>query len=100
MRLAHLTFTVAPDARQNALDALLAEVPVVRQMRGCTMFIPFADPTVPGGLGVVHEWETSEDFAAYLASPTFAAAGAALRPMMTGAPVSRQFDAVPLPPAD
>ena len=100
MRLAHLTFAVQPELSQNALDALLAEVPVVRQMKGCIMFVPFVDPTVPGGLGVVHEWETPEDFAAYLASPTFAAAGATLRPMMTGTPVSRRFDATPVPSAE
>lgn len=93
MRLAHVTFTVAPDAVKIALEALLAEAPSVRQMAGCVAFIPFADPTVDGGLGVLHEWETADDFAFYLSSPGFSAVNAALRPMMTTSPVSRRFDA-------
>jgi len=95
MRLAHVTFTVAPDAVRTALDTLLDETASVRRMQGCRAFIPFADPTVSGGLGVVHEWDTAEDFAAYLASPGFASVNAVLRPMMTAAPVSRRFDARP-----
>ncbi|MGN6424422.1 MAG: putative quinol monooxygenase [Asticcacaulis sp.] len=93
MRLAHVTFTVATDAVGTALDALLNETAIVRGMKGCRAFIPFADPTVSGGLGVLHEWETAEDFAAYLASPRFTSVNATLRPMMTTAPVSRRFDA-------
>lgn len=93
MRLAHVTFTVAPHALRTALDRLLAEVATVRRMTGCRAFIPFADPTVDGGLGVLHEWDTADDFAGYLSSPGFAAVNEILRPMMTSAPVSRRFDA-------
>jgi quinol monooxygenase YgiN len=93
MRLAHLTFTVRPEAQHDALEVLLEEVPAVRAMEGCVAFIPFADPTAAGGIGVLHEWETDEAFEAYLASPTFAAAGARLRPLMTREPDSRRFDA-------
>ncbi|WP_443751098.1 putative quinol monooxygenase [Asticcacaulis solisilvae] len=100
MRLAHVTFTVAPENQSTALDALLAEVASVRHMQGCIAFIPFIDPTVAGGLGVVHEWETGEDFTAYLNSPGFAAVNTVLRPMMTGAPVSRRFDVNLLQPAN
>ncbi|MEZ4563463.1 MAG: antibiotic biosynthesis monooxygenase [Thermomicrobiales bacterium] len=99
MRLAHLTFTVRPEAQDEALGVLLAEVPAVREMAGCMAFIPFIDPTVTGGVGVVHEWATEEDFAAYLASPTFAASGAQLFPLMTGEPDSRRFDATLIDPA-
>jgi len=96
MRLAHVTFTVAPDNAKTALDTLLASVPAVRQMTGCIAFIPFANPTVDGGLGVLHEWQTAEDFAGYLASSVFADVNEVLRPMMTSAPDSRRFDASPV----
>lgn len=96
MRLAHVTFTVAPDNARTALDTLLASVPAVRQMTGCLAFIPFANPTVDGGLGVMHEWQTAEDFAGYLASPTFAGVNDILRPMMTSGPDGRRFDATPV----
>lgn len=93
MRLAHLTFTVRPEAQREALDVLLAEVPAVREMQGCMAFIPFIDPTTDGGIGVLHEWATEADFAAYLASPAFVASGAQLFPLMTQEPESRRFDA-------
>lgn len=93
MFIAHVHFAVAPGDRQAALDALLAEAPSVRAMSGCRTFLPFLDGTDSCRLGVLHEWETQEDFAAYAASPGFAATGRVLRPMMTEAPVSRRFDA-------
>jgi quinol monooxygenase YgiN len=93
MFIAHVHFAVAPDDRQAALDTLLAEAPSVRAMSGCRTFLPFLDGTDPCRLGVLHEWETQEDFAAYAASPGFAAANRVLRPMMTEAPVSRRFEA-------
>jgi heme-degrading monooxygenase HmoA len=57
------------------------------------LFLPFLDGADPCRLGVLHEWETQDDFAAYAASAGFAAAGRVLRPMMTEAPVSRRFEA-------
>lgn len=96
MRIAHLFFAVAPEQREKALEALLAEAPAVREMPGCSAFVPFLDPAEPGTLGVVHEWESGTDFEAYLASAHFAAMSRLLRPMMVGTPVSRRFDAVPL----
>jgi quinol monooxygenase YgiN len=99
MRLAHLTFAVRPEAQDEALGVLLEEVPTVRAMAGCVAFIPFADPTSAGGIGVLHEWATEEAFVAYLASPSFAAAGARLRPLMTREPDSRRFTAELITPA-
>lgn len=93
MRLAHLTLAVRPEDQAEALEVLLDEVPTVRMMEGCRAFIPFIDPTNTGGIGVLHEWASAAAFAAYLASPTFAAASARLRPLMTGEPDSRRFDA-------
>lgn len=99
MRLAHLTFTVRPEVQHEALGVLLDEVPAVRDMAGCVAFIPFIDPTVTGGIGVLHEWATEADFAAYLASEIFAASGARLFPLMTQEPDSRRFEAEPVAPA-
>ena len=96
MFIAHVFFAVAPSDRKQALDTLLAEVPAVRRMKGCKVFQPFADPLDPAGLGVIHEWESQEMFAAYAASEGFAEVGKILRPMMTNDPVSRRFDAKPL----
>lgn len=93
MLIAHVHFTVAQVDRQNALDALLAELPAVRAMRGCRVFLPFLDPGDPCRLGVLHEWETADDFAAYAASPAFAEVGRTIRPLMTEPPESHRFDA-------
>jgi quinol monooxygenase YgiN len=93
MLIAHVYFTIAAGDRQKALRALLAEAPTVRAMQGCRAFMPFTDPTDPEGMGILHEWEDGDDFAAYVSSPGFAEMGKALRPMMTSAPVSRRFDA-------
>lgn len=93
MFIALVHIAVAPDDRQAALDTLLAEAPSVRAMSGCTTLLPFVDASDPCRLGVLHEWETQDAFAAYAASPGFAAAGRILRPMMTEAPVSLRFRA-------
>ncbi len=75
MLIAHVHFTVAPGDRVKAINALLAEAPTVRAMKGCRTFIPFTDPTDAAAIGILHEWENSEDFAAYVASPGFAEFG-------------------------
>lgn len=93
MIIAHVTFSVAAEKRQEALDVLVSEIAGVRAMHGCLAFVPFVDPSDEISLGVLHEWETAADFAAYGSSSGFAEVGKALRPMMTGAPISRRFDA-------
>lgn len=93
MLVAHVHFTVDPGLRTYALAALLAEAEAVRRMPGNLLFVPFADPTDPAAVRVIHEWQTATDFEGYLASPTFAAAGQTLRPMMSAPPVSHRFDA-------
>lgn len=96
MLIAHVHFTVAAADRDAALEILLGEVQSVRAMTGCLAYLPFADPTNDTGLGVLHEWDSHEDFAAYATSPYFANIGQLLRPMMTAAPVSHRFDATPI----
>ena len=91
MLIAHLRFPIAPENRQVATEALVASVETVRAMQGCIAFHPIHDPTDAAVLGVVHEWETEADFAAYTASDVFKAFGERIRPLMTGKPVSRRF---------
>ena len=93
MFIAHVYFPVAPADRDKALQTLIAEATTVRAMAGCKAFIPFADPTNDDSLGVLHEWESEAQFRAYTASECFTEVGRILRPMMTGAPASRRFDA-------
>lgn len=93
MLIALLDFDVAPADKAAALTHLLAEVPTVRAMKGNIAFRPLADPVTDSHVTLVHEWESRQDFENYLASPGFARSGELLRPMMTGAPVSRRFEA-------
>ncbi|MCA1970865.1 unnamed protein product [Ciceribacter sp. T2.26MG-112.2] len=93
MLVAHVRFRVSEDDRQQALDILMTNAPAIRATKGCLAFVPFLDPTDRQGLGVLHEWQSGEDFAAYVASPAFVETAAILRPLMTAAPVSRRFDA-------
>lgn len=93
MLIAILDFDVAPADQQAALDQLLAEAPGVRAMPGNIAFRPYADPLLDTRVSLVHEWQSRADFDAYLASEAFARSGTKLRPMMTGAPTSRRFEA-------
>lgn len=93
MLIAHVRFRVAEHDRQKALDALTANADRTRVMKGCLAFVPFLDPIDGQGVGVLHEWQTGQDFAAYAASAGFAETSAVLRPLMTEPPISRRFDA-------
>lgn len=93
MLVAHVRFRVAEHDRQKALDALTANAQRIRSMKGCLAFVPFLDPSDGQGVGVLHEWRTGQDFAAYAASAGFAETSAILRPLMTEPPISRRFDA-------
>ncbi len=91
MLIAHLRFPIAPENRRIATEALLSGLETVRAMRGCIAFHPVYDPTDEAVLGIVHEWESEADFAAYTASDVFRAFSARIRPLMTGSPISRRF---------
>lgn len=93
MLIAIVDFDVAPSDRTAALDHLLAEVSAVSAMKGNRAYRPFADPLDDSRVTIVHEWESRIDFDAYLASPSFVRSGEVLRPMMSGAPNSRRFEA-------
>lgn len=91
MLIAHVRFPVAPEHRQTVLDAFRADLAGVRAMSGCRAFFPFFDIADDAMFGIVHEWDSEEDFQAYTASGAFAAFGRRVRPLMTGAPDSRRF---------
>ncbi|PWK54056.1 putative quinol monooxygenase [Silicimonas algicola] len=91
--IAILDFDVGPDDGGVALNQLLTEAPDVRAMKGNIAFRPYADPLIGTRVTLVHEWESREDFAAYLASPAFLRSGEKLRPLMAAPPVSRRFEA-------
>ncbi len=93
MFIAHLHFTVAPESRDTVLEAFAGRADAVRAMKGCLAYRPFVDPADDTVIGVLHEWESEEDFAAYSSSEHFNALAAILRPMMQGKPVSRRFRA-------
>lgn len=93
MLIAHLRFPIAPENRGIATDALLADIETVRGMRGCIAFHPIHDPIDNTVVGIVHEWETEEDFTVYTNSEVFRKFGAKIRPLMTGKPISRRFSA-------
>lgn len=94
MLIAHVSFTVFSDNRKSAIDALKQEIEAVRAMKGCVAFVPFTDPVNEQGVGVLHEWNTANDFAAYAASDSFANISKSLRPLMVSPPISKRFDAV------
>ncbi len=93
MLIAHVKFTVSTKNRTLAIDTLKQEAGIVRAMRGCIAFIPFLDPINTQDVGILHEWDTADDFAAYVASESFATVGRTLRPIMVSPPDSRRFDA-------
>lgn len=93
MLIAIVDFDVAPADQDRALDQLLSEAPGVRAMEGNLAFRAYADPLLDGRVTVVHEWAGRAAFDAYVQSAAFARSGQVLRPMMTGAPVSRRFEA-------
>ncbi len=97
MLIALVDFTVDPAGREEALAHLLKEVPVVTAMPGCRTFRPYGDPLDETRIGIVHEWDSEEDFTAYLQSDGFSEIGAVLRPMMTSVPSSRRYSVTPLP---
>ncbi len=93
MQITHVTFNVGKADSAKALETLVEEAKAVRAMAGCIAFIPFQDATDPTQIGILHEWQTGEDFTAYTSSQEFAQLGKILRPMMLKPPVSRRFTA-------
>jgi quinol monooxygenase YgiN len=93
MFIAIVDFSTAAADRAAALAKLDAERDQIRAMPGNLAFRVYASREEETRIAVVHEWQDEESFAGYLGSEAFARSGAVLRPLMTGAPVSRRFHA-------
>jgi len=70
-----------------------SERDAVQAVPGNMAFRVYASREDETRVTVVHEWEDEASFAGYLGSDSFARSGEVLRPVMTGAPVSRRFRA-------
>lgn len=93
MHIAILDFSTAATDRATALAQLDRERDKVRAMPGNLAFRVYASREDETRITVLHEWDDEASFAGYLRSDSFARSGEVLRPIMTGAPVSRRFRA-------
>ncbi|GAB3806402.1 putative quinol monooxygenase [Micromonospora zhanjiangensis] len=93
MFIAILDVTTAAADRPAALARFDEESDRVRAMPGNVAFRVYAERADDTAITVVHEWDDEASFAGYLRSDSFARLGERIRPMMTGAPVSRRFHA-------
>lgn len=93
MLIAHVTFSIAEEDRFEALAILKKEIVSVCKMKGCVTFLPFISLNNKAEIGVIHEWESEEEFSAYLESESFKTIGQLLRPMMTTSPLSKRYNA-------
>jgi quinol monooxygenase YgiN len=91
--IAILDFSTAGADRPAALAQLDGERDQVRGMPGNLAFRVYASREDQTRITVVHEWDDEASFVGYLSSDSFARSGEVLRPIMTGAPVSRRFRA-------
>jgi quinol monooxygenase YgiN len=91
--IAILDFSTAAGDRPAALTQLDGERAEVRAMPGNVAFRVYASREDGTRITVVHEWDDEASFRGYLASASFARSGEVLRPLMTGTPVSRRFQA-------
>jgi quinol monooxygenase YgiN len=91
--IAIVDFSTAATDRPAALAQLDGERDRVRAMPGNLAFRVYASREDETRITVVHEWDDEASFDGYLGSDSFARFGEVLRPIMTGAPVSRRFRA-------
>lgn len=93
MFIAIVDFSTSAADRPTALAQLDRERDQVAALPGNLAFRVYTSRVDDTGITVVHEWEDETSFAGYLTSESFARSGKVLRPLMTGTPVSRRFDA-------
>ncbi len=93
MFIAVLDLRTTPTDRPAALAQLDSERDEIRAMPGNLDFRVYAARDDDQAVAVIHEWADEPSFAAYLSSESFARSGAALRPLMSGPPISRRFSA-------
>jgi quinol monooxygenase YgiN len=93
MLIAIVDFDTTAADRPAALAQLDRERAEVRAMPGNADIRVYASRTDATGVTIVHEWDDEASFQGYLDSDSFARSGQVIRPLMTGAPVSRRFRA-------
>jgi quinol monooxygenase YgiN len=91
--IAILDFSTAATDRAAALAQLDGERDEVRAMPGNLAFRVYASREDETRITVIHEWDDEASFLGFLRSDSFARSDELLRPIMTGAPVSRRFRA-------
>lgn len=93
MFIAIIDFRTTAVDRPTALGRLDGERDRVRAMPGNLAFRVYASREHDTGITVVHEWDNEASIQGYLRSESFKRFGEVLRPIMTGAAVSRRFRA-------
>lgn len=93
MLIAIVDFSTTATDRPAALAQLDGERDQVCAMAGNRAYQVYASREDDTRITIVHEWDDEASFAEYQTSESFARSGKVLRPMMTGAPVSRRFRA-------
>ena len=93
MFIAIVDFHVTSANQPVAFEILAGDQAEAGRIPGNLGFRVFSDAQCATHVGLMHEWASQSAFDAYLASPGFAQVAAKLGPMMTGAPVSRRFEA-------
>jgi quinol monooxygenase YgiN len=91
--IAIVDFTTTAADRPAALTQLGRERDEVRSMPGNLAFRVYAAQEDETSVTILHEWEDEASFHGYLKSDSFARSGEVIRPIMTGAPVSRRLRA-------
>jgi quinol monooxygenase YgiN len=91
--IAIVDFSTAVTDRPAALAHLDGERDRVRAMPGNLAFRVYASREDETRVTIVHEWDDLASFDGYQRSDTFARFGEMIRPIITGAPVSRRFRA-------
>jgi quinol monooxygenase YgiN len=91
--IAIVDFSTAVTDRPAALAELDVERDRVRAMPGNLAFRVYASREDEARVTIVHEWDDQASFDGYQRSDTFSRFGKVIRPIVTGAPVSRRFRA-------
>jgi quinol monooxygenase YgiN len=89
--MALIDFEVSPADRAEMLAALQ---PLLEEARGCPGNRSYRASTScesAAHIGLMHEWDTLEQFRAYISSDLMRRMSQMLRPAMTTAPVSRRL---------
>lgn len=88
-----VNFAVAATDSATAIDALTNEAPQMKSLSGNLGVRVLADPNAQGTITLLHQWTDLQSLDQYRNGPLFAQIGGILRPMMTGAPSTKVYEA-------